>query len=186
MYGTMNLAIQEYVTLQYGDAVWQQVKDRAAPEIDHFLTMEQYSDEVTLNLVNAAAELTGDALPQLLDSIGEHWVEFARHSGYGDLLQVIGTTLPEALTNLDNMHARVGLIFPDLQPPTFWCTDIGEHSLVLHYQSDREGLACLIPGAVRGLAAMLHTVASVEQIVSKQDGADHDQFRVEFAEESKA
>jgi hypothetical protein len=185
MYGMMNLAIQEFIAQRYGDAVWQQIKQQAAPEIDHFLTMEQYPDEVTRDLVDTAAELTGDEATEILDAMGEFWVEFAQHSGYGDLLQVIGTTLPEALINLDNMHARVGLLFPDLKPPTFWCTDVGEHSLVLHYQSDREGLDAMIPGTVRGLAAMLNTTASVEQIASKQDGADHVQFRVEFTEAGK-
>jgi hypothetical protein len=115
----INHAIQEFLVQRYGDAVWQQVKRRAAPDISDFLTMEQYPDEVTVNMVGIAAELTGDETAEVLDAIGEYWIRFAERSGYGDLLHVIGTTLPEALTNLDNMHARVGLIFPDLKPPTF-------------------------------------------------------------------
>lgn len=186
MYGMVNLAIQGFIAQRYGDAVWQQVKQRATPDISHFLTMEQYPDEVTLNMIGTAADLTGDEARGMLEAIGEYWIQFAQRSGYGDLLQVIGTTLPEALTNLDNMHARVGLTFPDLKPPTFWCTDVGEHSLILHYQSEREGLDPMIPGMVRGLAAMLNTPASVKQIGSKGDGADHVQFLVEFGEEGQA
>jgi hypothetical protein len=186
VYGMINHAIQEFLVQRYGDAVWQQVKRRAAPDISDFLTMEQYPDEVTVNMVGIAAELTGDETAEVLDAIGEYWIRFAERSGYGDLLHVIGTTLPEALTNLDNMHARVGLIFPDLKPPTFWCTDLREHSLVLHYQSEREGLDRMIPGTVRGLAAMLNTTASVEQIASKGPDVDHVQFLVTFGEEGTA
>jgi Haem-NO-binding len=186
VYGMVNLAIQEFIAQRYGDAVWQQVKQQAAPDIGHFLTMEQYPEEVTLNMVTAAADLTGDETTEMLEAIGEYFVQFARRSGYGDLLDVIGTTVPEALTNLDNMHARVGLIFPDLKPPTFWCTDLDEHSLILHYESDREGLDRMVRGAVRGLAAVLDTTASVEQIASKGDGADHARFLVTFGEEEDA
>lgn len=186
MYGMVNLAIQEFIAQRYGDEVWRQVKERAAPDISHFLTMEQYPDEVTSDMVNAAADLTGDEAKEILEAMGEYWIRFAQRSGYGDLLRVIGTTLPEALTNLDNMHARVGLVFPDLKPPTFWCTDVGEHSLILHYQSEREGLDSMIAGTVRGLAAMLNTAVSVEQIASKAGGADHVQFLVEFGEEGRA
>lgn len=182
----VNMAIQEFITRRYGDAIWEQVKQRAAPDISHFLTMEQHPDEVTLNMVKTAADLAGVEPDEVLEAIGEYWIQFAQRSGYGDLLQVIGTTLPEALSNLDNMHARVGLIFPDLKPPTFWCTDRDEHSLILHYQSEREGLDRMIPGTVKGLAAMLHTTVSIQQIASKGDGADHVQFLVEFGEEGEA
>lgn len=185
MYGMVNLAIQGFIIEEYGEAVWQEVKARAAPSIEQFLTMEQYPDEVTQGLMMAASEISGDGMPLLMDRVGEFFVGFARHSGYGELMQFIGTTLPEALGNLDNMHARVGLSFPELRPPAFWCTEVEEHSLVLHYQSVRDGLGSMIPGTVRGLAAMLETTVTVEWIASREDGADHDQFRVTFGLEGK-
>jgi hypothetical protein len=185
MYGMVNLAIQGFVSERYGETVWHEVKDRVAPDIDHFLTMEQYPDELTQGLMMAASEISGDSMPVLMDRIGAYFVGFTRRSGYGELLQLIGKTLPEVLGNLDNMHARVGLSFPELRPPTFWCTDVDEHSLVLHYQSVREGLGMMIPGTVRGLAAMLETTVSVEWIVRREDGADHDQFRVTFGLEGQ-
>jgi hypothetical protein len=185
MYGMVNLAIQGFISERYGDSAWEEVKARAAPAIAQFLTMEQYPDELTQGLMMAASEITGDSMQDFMDSIGEYFVEFTRHSGYGELLQLIGTTLPEALGNLDNMHARVGLSFPELRPPTFWCTDVDDHSLVLHYQSVREGLGLMIPGTVRGLAAMLNTTATVEWIARREEGADHDQFLVRFGMEKQ-
>lgn len=185
MYGMVNLAIQGFISERYGETVWQEVKARAAPSIEQFLTMEQYPDEMTQGIMMAASEISGDNIAELMDNVGEYFVGFARHSGYGELLQIIGTTLPETLSNLDNMHTRVGLSFPELRPPVFWCTEVEEHSLVLHYQSVREGLGSMIPGTVRGLAAMLNTTAEIEWIASRQDGADHDQFRVTFGMEKQ-
>ena len=54
MYGMVNLAIEGLLTERYGHSVWQTVKDRAAPGIDRFQTMEQYPEEVTQGLVAAA------------------------------------------------------------------------------------------------------------------------------------
>jgi len=42
MYGMVNLAIEGLLTERYGHSVWQTVKDRTAPGIDRFLTMEKY------------------------------------------------------------------------------------------------------------------------------------------------
>jgi heme-NO-binding protein len=185
MYGMINLAIQEFLSERYGQPVWQSIKEQAAPSVDHFLTMEQYSDEVTRALVLKASEITGKSAEVTLDDIGEYWIGFALRSGYGELLAIIGKSLPEALNNLDNMHTRVGLIFPDLRPPSFWCTDVDDHSLVLHYQSERPGLAPMVPGLVRGLGTLLNTSVSVQHIVRREDAADHDQFLVTFGAMSR-
>jgi hypothetical protein len=178
MYGMVNLAIQGFLTERYGQAVWETVKQQVAPDLDHFLTMEQYPEEVTQGLVAAAAEITEKPMHELLDDIGEYFTGYAKRSGHGELLDIIGGSLPEALNNLDNMHTRVALAFPDLRPPSFWCTDVDEGSLILHYLSERTGLAPMIPGAVRGLAGMFGTDVVVRQVVSREDGADHDQFLV--------
>ena len=169
MYGMVNLAIEGLLTERYGHSVWQTIKDRAAPGIDRFLTMEQYPDEVIQGLVAAAAEITG----------------YAQRSGHGELLDIIGSNLPEALNNLDNMHTRVALAFPDLRPPSFWCTDVDDHSLILHYLSERTGLTPMIPGAVRGLAGMFGTEVVVRLVASREDGADHDQFLVTYNAKSQ-
>ena len=73
------------------------------------------------------------------------------------MLDIIGSNLPETLNNLENMHTRVALAFPDLRPPPFWCTDVDDHSLILQYLSERGGLTPMIPGAVRSLGRLFDT-----------------------------
>jgi hypothetical protein len=67
-------------------------------------------------------------------------VSYTANEGYGDLLTLAGDTLPTFLQNLDHLHTRVGLMFPELKPSSFWCTNVGEDSLQLHYR----------PGTVSG------------------------------------
>ena len=69
----VNLAIEGLLTERYGLSVWQSVKDRAAPGIDRFLTMEQYPEEVTQGRVTAAAEITGRPMDEILNAIGEYF-----------------------------------------------------------------------------------------------------------------
>ena len=69
----------------------------------------------------------------------------------------------------------------ELKPPSFWCTDLEETSLILHYVSEREGLTPMVSGLVKGLAKMLQVDCTVEQKKSKTDGHDHDEFLITFS-----
>jgi Haem-NO-binding len=96
------------------------------------------------------------------------------------MMDMSGDTLPEFLENLDNLHARVGVSFPKLQPPSFECSDIEEDSLSLHYRSNREGLAPMVFGLVKGLGTRFDTEVDITQTQSRDDGAEHDEFLVKY------
>jgi hypothetical protein len=176
MYGMVNLAIQEFLRGSYGHEVWQAI--RAKTELSHepFLTMEQYPDQLSTDLLVTASALVDRSVPQLLEELGDYWIGFAEHSGYGELMEILGNDVFEALQNLDNLHTRVGLAFPDLLPPSFWVTDLQKDSLVLHYQSQRRGLAPMVIGLVRGLGRRFNQNVSVREIDS--EGLDHARFAV--------
>ena len=88
--------------------------------------------------------------------------------------------MAEFLANLDNLHSRVGLVCPHLRPPSFSCTDVTEDSLTLHYFTDRDGLAPMVIGLLKGVGARLGTTIAVERSRRREDGADHDEFHVCF------
>jgi hypothetical protein len=68
-----------------------------------------------------------------------------------------GRTLREFLLNLPDLHTRVALIFPELRPPEFACSEVTANSLRLHYRSTREGLTPFVVGLVEGLGGMFQT-----------------------------
>ena len=142
------------------------------------MSMEQYPDSDSVNLVVALAEATGRPAGEILEEIGKFWIQFALNSDYGDLIRVAGGSVAEILANLDQLHVRVAQAFPELDPPAFWVTDVDEDSLVLHYSSPRAGLSSLAAGMVQGVAEFLGTEVSISLLESKDDGADHDTFRV--------
>jgi hypothetical protein len=180
MYGLVNQAIEDLVRLHHGDAIWDQIKRRAGVQIEAFVRMEAYPDDVSYRLVGAASEVLGQPADRLLEAFGEHWTLFTAQRGYGEILKLGGSSFREFMLNLHALHTHVAHGFPHLQPPSFWCTDVTDSSLRLHYQSSRAGLTPMVVGLVRGLGTMFQTAVDITLDRSRAEGADHDEFVVAF------
>lgn len=180
MYGLVNKAIEDMVCKHFGEQTWKEIKQKADLEVDSFISMEGYPDDVTHKLVKAASEVLNLSASEIMQAFGEFWVKYTAQEGYGEMMEMSGDNLPEFLENLDNLHARVGVIFPQLNPPSFDCTEQTEESLSLHYHSNREGLAPMVVGLVKGLGTRFDTEVEVTQIQSREEGADHDAFSIKY------
>jgi hypothetical protein len=178
MYGMVNKAVEDMICRNYGAPTWERIKKQAEVDVDVFLSNESYPDEITYRLVAAASEILRTPAASILEGFGEHWVLHTAQEGYGALMRAAGGSLPEFLSNLPNFHNRVAMIFPNLQPPRFECTDIAACSLRLHYFSRRQGLEPFVVGLVRGLGKMFRTPVKVEVAEARSCGADHDVFAV--------
>ena len=180
MFGMVNRAVEEMVTMHHGEAIWEQIKAKAGVEVDIFFGNESYPDEITYKLVTAGSEVLNLPPERILEAFGEHWILHTAQDGYGGLMRAAGQSLPEFLAYLPNFHARVSMIFPKLQPPRFRTSDITERSLKLHYLTDRPGLTPFVTGLLQGLGKMFRTPVRVELLESKTQGANHDVFQVEW------
>lgn len=186
VYGMVNKAVEDMVCLNHGEAVWQEIKQKAGIEVDVFMSNEGYPDEMTYRLVGAASDVLGIPAEQVLIAFGEHWVLHTAQEGYGGLMSAGGNNLADFLRNLPNFHTRVAMVFPQLQPPRFECTDITDHSLKLHYFSHREGLAPFVVGLMQGLGRMFQTPVTVQLVQAKAGGGDHDVFDVTWQQATAA
>lgn len=178
MDGLVTKALESVLRARLDDAAYAEVRRDAGVEGQTFVAGERYPDDVTFALVTAAARTLASSPQAILETLGEHWVEFAIGEGYGRFLTTAGRTFRDVLMNLDRMHEKISLIYPHLQQPTFWCTDVSDDALVLHYASVRGGLAPLVMGIVRGLARMHHTRVGIEHRERRAEGAPHDVFLV--------
>ena len=183
MYGLVNKAVEGLIRERFGDETWEEIKCKAGVDADVFASMEQYPDNVTYNLVAAASEVLETPAEDILKAFGEYWVTYTASEGYGELLKMSGRDLREFLHHLDDLHAHVGLSFPNLLPPSFECVENDDSSLLLRYYSDRQGLAPMVIGLLNGLASMFETEIGVEQTISREEGADHDAFLITFGDE---
>jgi len=181
MYGLINKAVRGLVTQVAGEEAWARIRQEAGVEDDDFISLEGYDDQVTYRLVDAASKELNMPAEDVLIAFGKYWVEYTAVEGYGELLNTAGSTFPEFLENLDQLHSRVKLTFPNLIPPRFSVTDKTDDSLVLHYYSEREGLAPLVVGLLQGLGSRFHQDVTAEPIESGAGETDHISFRVTFA-----
>jgi len=168
------------VVENYGEATWQKIKDHTGVNIDIFLSNEPYDDALTYQLAIGASEVLGVPLSQVLSSLGEYWILRTGMDNYGSLLEAGGDSLREFLINLPNFHSRVMLMFPDLEPPEFKVSNIEDRSIHVHYYSHRAGLADFVNGLFHGLGKMHHTEIEVELLDSREQGHDHEVFKVKW------
>jgi hypothetical protein len=186
MYGLINKAVEELVTTRFGAAAWADILARSGVSEPGFLTMKKYPDEITYKLVGAASELLAVPAEALLEEFGEYWTVYSAQAGFGHLLAFAGDNIVEFLQNLDSMHTRVAMVFPELQPPSFRVSEIAPTSLRLHYRSSRPGLAPVVKGMVKGLGKRFGTAVTVRLDKPRADGSDCDEFVVTFAPAAQA
>ncbi|MCU0528414.1 MAG: heme NO-binding domain-containing protein [Cyanobium sp. Prado107] len=183
MYGLVNRAIQQMVTSRHGEDVWQRIKEKAdLADLDFFSTYQAYPDDVTHRLVAAASEELELSAAEIMHAFGEYWITYTASEGYEQLLESTGETLPEFLDHLDTLHARAGLAFPQLQPPSFRCRHGGDRTIDLEYHSHRRGLAPMVVGLLQGLGRRFRTDVQVEQTAARDRGDGEDLFHIRYAE----
>ncbi|QKJ67709.1 heme NO-binding domain-containing protein [Deefgea piscis] len=178
MYGIVNKALQEMVCADYGGETWQQILLKADISDEFFLSSEAYPDSTTYSLVGAASAITGLPAEQLLQQFGRYWVLETGQRSYGHLLKAGGENLQDFLINLPNFHARIFLIYPNLQPPEFLCEPNGLQGVRLKYFSHRAGLAPFVVGLLFGLGELFETAVTVNQSKSRATANDFDEFLV--------
>ncbi len=178
MYGLVNRAIEELVISMKGEAGWRGVCAHAGLASDGFVSMQSYDDDVTYRLVDAVSQRLALPAEQVLEAFGEYWITYTAKEGYGSMLNAGGNSLREFLGNLNDMHGRVGTIFPQLRMPLFRITPVSEDEYLLHYASTRAGLAPMVIGLVRGLAKRFDETVEITLQHPRPTPQDEDIFLV--------
>lgn len=180
MYGIVNKAIEDLVIANFGEEKWDAVKKRSGVDVDYFLSNEPYDDDITYKLAGAVAEEMNMTVGKVLEAFGEWWILKTGKEKYGGLMEAGGNNLKEFLVNLPLFHNRIMLIYPKLTPPEFKVSNIEEKSIYIHYFSKRVGLQEFVRGLMSGLGKMYETPVEVELLESRDDGKDHEIFKVSW------
>lgn len=178
MYGMVNRALQSLIVGQHGESTWKEIKSKAGVTLEDFSSLAAYDDKITYDLAIAASEVLQAPVPDLLRAFGQYWIEFAQQSSYAVLLEQAGSNLHELLPALDDMHTRLALSFPELQPPSFEVLEDTGDRILLRYSSERPALAPFVVGLIEGLAKSTDTEVEVGLTESKDEGAAADVFEV--------
>ena len=180
MYGIINKAIEDLVKANFGNDKWDAVKKRSGVDVDYFLSNEPYDDDITYKIAGAVSEEMNISVGKVLEAFGEWWILKTGKEKYGGLMQAGGNNLREFLINLPLFHNRIMLIYPKLTPPEFKISDVVDRSLQVHYFSKRVGLQEFVRGLLQGLGKMYETPVEIELMESRDDGKDHEIFKVSW------
>jgi hypothetical protein len=180
MYGIVNKSIEDLVKFNFGEDNWNLIKKRSGIDVDFFLSNEPYDDDITYKLAGAVSEEMNMTVGQVLEAFGEWWVLKTTNEKYGGLMRAGGNNLKAFLINLPSFHTHIMLLYPKLTPPEFKTSDIEEKSIHIHYFSKRIGLQEFVRGLLSGLAKMYETTAIIELLESRDDGKDHEVFKVSW------
>ncbi len=178
MYGMVNKAIEDLVTHMKGPAAWQALKRDAGVDLETFVGMDQYDDDVTYRLVGAASRMLEIPSDEVLEAFGEYWTIYTAKKGYGHMMNAAGGGVFEVLENLDAMHTRLSMLYPDMRIPQFRLVREATGQALLSYESQRAGLGSMVIGLLKGLGKRFGTPVVVEWVERREEGAAVDRFRV--------
>ena len=167
MYGMVNQAVRGLIIEKFGTDVWTQIHTSAqAPA--QFSVMEPYDDDITYRLVTQASATLNLPPETVLHVFGQYWVLNVATHHYASLMSSSGTDFVDFLHNLDHMHHRIRVIFPEYRPPSFRVKVLKPELLQLDYYSSRQGLLPFVTGLITGLAQHFKVSVSFEFIEDSQ------------------
>ncbi len=178
MYGLVNNGVRKFIVDTHGEAVWRQICQKAEVQDDEFENLTAYSDDVTYSLVGAVSEVLSLPVPDVLEVFGQYWVGFSKSTAIGKLIDQGGETLMDRIRGLDEMHERIQMTMPHLNPPSFEFEERPDGNHRLKYISPREGLAPMVVGLLHGMAEECGVGIDVVLCESRDDGAEHDVFTI--------
>jgi hypothetical protein len=178
MYGLVNRSIAHWVTQEFGESTWASIRSKAEPLPIFFSTFENYSDDITFRIVQAASEQLNLPVETVLERLGEGWIPYAESEGMGDILSILGRNVFGCLQRMDELHERVRLMMPDLSPPAFRCEILDERRALVKYWSHRKGMGPFVVGLLHGLGGWCGQKVKVEEVSKRTTISDCDTYQI--------
>lgn len=175
MHGIVLKGLKDFVVEQYGDDAWDAIHEEAGRRKRLYVPVSEYSDEIVLDLVAAAAELTDTDAPALLTAFGRYLVP-QLVSTYGVHVDREWTGL-ELIANVETYihEALRAKQLSEFTPPALRARRLNERQVAVAYESDR-GLCALARGLLEGVGDYYGESFRVEQ----RRCMHHDAPRCEF------
>lgn len=174
MYGIVNQAIAELINAKFGAEKWETIKAKCGIDELYFISDQSYEDNITYELVGAAADVLNLPETTILQAFGEWWVLHTAQKKYGDLLKSGGKNFIEFINNLPHFHGRIMLLYPKLSPPEFKIEQLSEEEIILHYYSARDGLTYFVIGLISGIGILYDTNVRITHVKTEKTTHWHD------------
>ncbi len=179
MKGVINKGIHDFVNNTFGEEAWENVKKRAKCDEPFFAVSEDYPDAMTFALAQAASDVTGLCLDDVLVEYGKFWIGNTAIEIYPSYFNIAGSTSRDFLRNMDKVHEHVTRSIANAKPPHFEYEELEDGRLLMHYRSER-GLCRVLQGLILGVGLHFGEDLQVRETACKHAGAPHCTMEVTF------
>ncbi|MEM9787518.1 MAG: heme NO-binding domain-containing protein [Pseudomonadota bacterium] len=176
MYGLVNNGIRTFIVDAHGPETWRKICAKAGTDDEEFENLTAYDDQITYALVDAVGSELALPAEKVLEIFGKYWVGFSKSTAIGKLVDHGAEQLIDRIHGLDEMHERVQMTMPHLDPPSFEFEEMPNGQHRLHYLSNREGLAPMVIGLLHGMADECGVTIDITHAEKREQGAAHDVF----------
>ena len=186
MYGMLLESVQYFLTEKFGEAKWNEIRERAGICDHMFITHKRYSESFMKKIADSAAEILGEETDMLSDDFmqyfGTCFVKFFSHYGYDRVIKVSGRYLRDFLIGIDNLHEHMRFGYPKLQSPSFFCEEETSSGLILHYISKRKGFMFYVVGQIKEIASQFYNMDVDVKVLSNEvvNNTTHVVYRLGF------
>ncbi|MGR3539911.1 MAG: heme NO-binding domain-containing protein [Hasllibacter sp.] len=155
MHGLMNRAVQDFLTVTYGQGVWSEVRTAASLPEDGFEPLMTYEESLMTAMLDAASRRLGKPTESLLEDVGTFLVSHPRSERIRRLLRFGGAEFGDFLHSLDDLPARVALALPSFVLPRLTVRpsgEVGEGGYLVACHDGPHGFGHVLIGVLRAMA----------------------------------
>jgi hypothetical protein len=179
MKGIINKGVQELIVAKFGAEAWDKVKKLANCKEPFFSAGDDYPDQMTIDLANAASEVSKLPLETVLVEFGKFWVTHTGPQSYPTYFKLAGNTAREFLLNLNKVHLQVTKNINHAQQPKFEYEELPDGRLLMHYQSERK-LCSVLRGLILGVGIYFDVELKVTEKACANNGDNQCTMEVTF------
>lgn len=152
MHGLINRTIQNFISDNFGVAVWKQVARRVGMDDEEFEPMLTYEYRLTSDVIDAMSDVLGRPKSELLEDLGAYLVSNPSQEGVRRLLRFGGVGFEDFLYSLDDLHDRAKLAVPNLDLPVMEIDQVEQGHFTLVCRGPMPGFGNVMTGVLRVIA----------------------------------
>lgn len=169
MHGLINRAIECFVRDTYGRRTWGVIARNAGLEDVSFEAMLNYDEQVTVEVLDAAAIVLDKPLDVFLEDLGTYLVSHPTTQALRRLLRFGGDSFAEFLASLEELRGRARLAVSDLDLPELELLDEDGGKYTLYCRYHRPGFGHVLTGVLRAMADDYGALVLLDMVERRDD-----------------
>ncbi len=152
MFGLFLRAIESYVVITFGAAVWARALMAAGFVNERFESLYSYDLATFRRLTQAICLELSRSADGLLEDVGTFIITGSTFTAPRRLLRFGGATFPDFLLSLEELPDRARLALPDIDLPFLCLTEVGPGLFDLSAETEAPELVHILLGILRAMA----------------------------------